>query len=155
MISSFQFDFFTPCYTFLKFDIFSFNEQAFKSAIQGQNAQIWSERANRWLKELSIFQQSYAFGDQTSDNLLQVDQLSNNELPIWLAAQRAVTRYEGLLSPVGPRGRLLKKLLMWAGLIPSIAKETFDLESDVTASEPYLRSVSLPLPHCCSFSQIY
>ncbi|PSS26234.1 MAP protein [Actinidia chinensis var. chinensis] len=117
--------------------------EAFKSAIQGQNAQIWSERANRWLKELPIFQQSYAFSEQTSDNLLQVDQLSSDELPIWLAAQRAVSRYEGLLSPVGPRGRLLRKLLMWVGLIPSIAKETFDLESDVTATEPYLRPIFL------------
>lgn len=116
-------------------------EQAFKRAYQEQDAQIWSERAKIWLNKLSVFQQTNPFSEQSSDNLLEVDKLSDNELPIWLAAQRAVTRYEGILSPVGPRGRLLRKFLVWSGLISPMPRESFDLESDVTTSEPYLRLV--------------
>lgn len=129
-------------------------DQAFKRAYQGQDVQIWSERAKLWLKKLTVLQQTNPSSEQSSDNLLQVDQLSDNELPIWLAAQRAVTRYEGILSPVGPRGRLLRKFLIWSGLISPMPKESFDIESDVTASEPYLRLVLLSQPpflHLFSF----
>ncbi|XP_058200600.1 uncharacterized protein LOC131315295 isoform X2 [Rhododendron vialii] len=117
--------------------------EAFKSAYQGQDVQIWAERAKLWLKKLTVLQQTNPFSEQSSDNLLQVDHLSDNELPIWLAAQRAVTRYEGILSPVGPRGRLLRKFLIWSGLISPMPRESFDLESDVTTSEPYLRPIFL------------
>ncbi|KAI8572983.1 hypothetical protein RHMOL_Rhmol01G0243600 [Rhododendron molle] len=132
-------------YIFVKFNKFSSAalDQAFKSTYQGQDVQIWSERAKLWLKKLTILQQTNPSSEQSSDNLLQVDQLSDNELPIWLAAQRAVTRYEGILSPVGPRGRLLRKFLIWSGLISPMPRESFDLESDVTTSEPYLRPIFL------------
>lgn len=135
-------------YIFVKFDMFSSAalDQAFKSAYQGQDVQIWSERAKLWLKKLTVLQQTNPFSEQSSDNLLQVDQLSDDELPIWLAAQRAVTRYEGILSPIGPRGRLLRKFLIWSGLISPMPRESFDLESDVTTSEPYLRLVLLSQP---------
>ncbi|GMP32777.1 hypothetical protein CsSME_00006382 [Camellia sinensis var. sinensis] len=116
--------------------------EAFKSASQEQDAQVWTERVKLWFKELPLFQQSDSYSQQTSDNLLEVAQLSDNDdLPIWLAAQRAVARYEGILSPVGPRGRLLRRLLMWIGLIPYMPERPFDLEYDVTTSEPYLRLV--------------
>ncbi|KAA8520804.1 hypothetical protein F0562_014924 [Nyssa sinensis] len=121
----------------------SWISEAFKSTSQGQNAEVWTKRIMLWLKELSIFQQSYAYSEQMSDNLLGVDQPSGGDLPIWLAAQRAVTRYEGILSPVGPRGRLLRKLFTWIGLIPSMPKKTFELDSNVTPSEPYLRPIFL------------
>ena len=98
-----------------------------------------------WLEELSLFQQSYSYKEQTSDYLLDVDKLSDSDLPIWLAAQKAVTRYEGLLSPVGPRGRLLRKLLTWSGLIPSTTETTFELQNDNTASELYLGFVLMKL----------
>lgn len=102
-----------------------------------------------WLEELSLFQQSYSYKEQTSDYLLDVDKLSDSDLPIWLAAQKAVTRYEGLLSPVGPRGRLLRKLLTWSGLIPSTTETTFELQNDNTASELYLGFVLMKLyPFC-------
>ncbi|KAF7154418.1 hypothetical protein RHSIM_Rhsim01G0182400 [Rhododendron simsii] len=132
-------------YVFVKFDMFSSAalDQAFKSAYEGQDVQIWSERAKLWLKKLTVLQQTNPFSEQSSDNLLQSDQLSDNELPIWLAAQRAVTRYEGILSPIGPRGRLLRKFLIWSGLISPMPRESFDLESDVTTSEPYLRPTFL------------
>lgn len=95
-----------------------------------------------WLKE-SLFRHSYSSNGQTSDHLLDEDQLSNSELPIWLAAQRAVSRYEGLLSPVGPRGRLLRKLLTWIGLAPPTLETPFQVETNINASEPYLRCVKL------------
>lgn len=102
-----------------------------------------------WLEELSLFQQSYSYKEQTSDYLLDVDKLSDSDLPIWLAAQKAVTRYEGFLSPVGPRGRLLRKLLTWSGLIPSTTETTFELQNDNTASELYLGFVLMKLyPFC-------
>lgn len=147
-ILPFQGHFSKSSYIFVKFDMFSSAalDQAFKRAYQGQDVQIWSERAKLWLKKLTVLQQSNPFSEQSSDNLLQVDQLSDNELPIWLAAQRAVTRYEGILSPVGPRGRLLRKFLMWSGLISPMPRESFDLESDVTTSEPYLRLVLFSQP---------
>ncbi|RVW32640.1 hypothetical protein CK203_076551 [Vitis vinifera] len=113
-------------------------ELAFKSAYQTQEIQVWIKRMKLWLEELSLFQQSYSYKEQTSDYLLDVDKLSDSDLPIWLAAQKAVTRYEGLLSPVGPRGRLLRKLLTWSGLIPSTTETTFELQNDNTASELYL-----------------
>ncbi|XP_059649869.1 uncharacterized protein LOC132295584 isoform X1 [Cornus florida] len=117
--------------------------EAFKSSSQGQRAKVWTKRIKLWLKELPFFKQSYIYSDQIFDNLLGVDQLSDIDLPIWLAAQRAVTRYEGILSPVGPRGRLLRKLFVWIGLIPPMPEQPFNLESDTTTSEPYLRPIFL------------
>lgn len=108
-------------------------------AFQTPEVQDWTEKMKIWLKELSVIQQAFGTNEQTSDDLLGVDQLSDRDLPIWLAAQRAVSRYEGILSPVGPRGRLLRKLLSWIGLI-SLAPETpFELDGDANASDPYAR----------------
>lgn len=115
--------------------------QAFKDASQRDEAQEWIRRLKLWLEEVSLFQQTYFNNEQNSENLLRVDRLSESDLPIWLAAQRAVSRYEGFLSPVGPRGRLLKKLLARVGLIPSTPETPFQLDSDSSVSEPYLRFV--------------
>uniref|UniRef100_A0A2N9EK51 Uncharacterized protein n=1 Tax=Fagus sylvatica TaxID=28930 RepID=A0A2N9EK51_FAGSY len=52
---------------------------------------------------------------------------------------RAVTRYEGILSPVGPRGRLLRKLLSWIGLIPPEPETPYELDTDSNAPELYKR----------------
>ncbi|KAI9180910.1 hypothetical protein LWI28_009370 [Acer negundo] len=112
--------------------------EAFKNASQTQEVQDSIKRMKLWLEELSLFQQSYFSNEQSSDNLLGVDQLSDGELPIWLAAQKAVSRYEGLLSPVGPRGRLLRKLLTWIGLAPPTPEILFPPETKSNASDPYL-----------------
>lgn len=92
-----------------------------------------------WLKELSVFQKSLLYNDPASDEQIGEDQVPNVELPIWLAAQRAVARYEGILSPVGPRGRLLRRLLSWIGLIPPMPETPFEVHNDNNAPEPYLR----------------
>ncbi|XP_024042681.1 uncharacterized protein LOC18046966 isoform X2 [Citrus clementina] len=117
--------------------------EALSKACQTEEVQEVVNRMKLWLEELSLFRQSYFSNEQTSDNLLGADQLSDGELPIWLAAQRAVSRYEGFLSPVGPRGRLLRKLLKWIGLAPSTPETPFQLETDSNASEPYSRPISL------------
>ncbi|KAK9202082.1 hypothetical protein WN944_017291 [Citrus x changshan-huyou] len=117
--------------------------EALSKACQTEEVQEVVNRMKLWLEELSLFRQSYFSNNQTSDNLLGADQLSDGELPIWLAAQRAVSRYEGFLSPVGPRGRLLRKLLKWIGLATSTPETPFQLETDSNASEPYSRPISL------------
>ncbi|KAE7997525.1 hypothetical protein FH972_002153 [Carpinus fangiana] len=120
----------------------SINE-ALQTAIQTQEVQEWSERLKLWLKDLSVFQQSFMYNQRVFDDLLAVQQLSDGDLPIWLAAQRAVTRYEGILSPVGPRRRLLRKLLSWIGIIPPTPETPYELDNDSNASESYKRPIFL------------
>ncbi|XP_023749292.1 uncharacterized protein LOC111897571 [Lactuca sativa] len=121
--------------------------QAFEDSIKGQDLEVWIKRVKVWLKEVSVFRKSYIFDEQMDDDDVikaqGVEEMSDKELPIWIAAQRAVARYEGILSSSGPRGRLLRKLLMWTGLIPSMPEKIFNLESDITSSESYLRPIFL------------
>lgn len=107
----------------------------------------WLERTRLWLRELSMPQGARFHVESSLNDQPVVDQLSDSDLPIWLAAQRAVLRYEGLLSSVlGPRGRLLRKLLSWTGFIPSIQETSFDIDNTSKVSEPYLRLVQVELP---------
>ncbi|XP_044494773.1 uncharacterized protein LOC123217730 isoform X2 [Mangifera indica] len=113
------------------------------NASQTQEVQDITKRMKSWLKELTFSQQSHFSNEETSEGMLGADQLSDDELPIWLAAQKAVSRYEGFLSPVGPRGRLLRKLLTLIGFTSPTPETTFQLETNSNASEPYLRPISL------------
>ncbi|XP_057965110.1 uncharacterized protein LOC131155747 [Malania oleifera] len=115
-----------------------------KAAFKTKEVEMWTKRMKSWLKELTRYQQAYSYNDQTCNNKLDVDQLSENDLPIWLAAQRTVTRYEGILSAVGPRGRLLRKFLIWIGLLPSALETSFKLSTSSSSSEPYLSPIFLP-----------
>ncbi|XP_071692732.1 uncharacterized protein [Rutidosis leptorrhynchoides] len=121
--------------------------KAFERSIEGQDVEVWIKRMTLWFKEVRLFRNSYMFDESSmpdNNNIVGIDQLSNNDnLPIWLAAQRAVARYEGILSSAGPRGRLLRKLLTWTGLIPSMPEKIFNLDSDISASEAYLRPIFL------------
>ncbi|KAK8654438.1 hypothetical protein V6N13_128406 [Hibiscus sabdariffa] len=125
-----------------KWITYNLNE-AFKAADQKDEAGDWVRRLKLWLEEVSLFQQSYLNDEKNSENTLGIDQLSDRDLPIWLAAQRAVSRYEGFLSAIGPRGRLLRKLLARVGLIPPTPETPFQLDSDGSFSEPYLRPTFL------------
>lgn len=113
--------------------------QLYENASQKHEVQNWTERWRLWLKELSVFQKSLLHSDPASDEQMGVNQVPNADLPIWLAAQRAVARYEGILSPVGPRGRLLRRLLSWIGLIPPLPETPFEVQNDNNTPEPYLR----------------
>ncbi|XP_071928754.1 uncharacterized protein [Coffea arabica] len=114
-------------------------EQVLKRNKQIRDTILWTENLNDWLKKLPFFQQSYLDDIFSSEDELEVDLLTSSDLPIWLAAQRAVTRYEGILSTTGPRGRLLRKLLTWIGLAPSAPEQALDLKSRTIAcdSKPY------------------
>ncbi|EOX95510.1 Uncharacterized protein TCM_004990 isoform 3, partial [Theobroma cacao] len=117
--------------------------EALKDASQEEETQNWIGRVKLWLEEVSFFQQSYFNNEQNFENVPGMDQLSDCDLPIWLAAQRAISRYEGFLSPVGPRGRLLRKLLARIGVIRPTSERPFQAHSDSTVSEPYLRPTFL------------
>lgn len=72
------------------------------------------------------------------------DQDLDRDLPIWLAAQEAVSRYEGFLSSIGPRSRLLRKFLTWVGVLPPSPEVPFEFDSENNvATEPHLRSVQV------------
>ncbi|XP_065859955.1 uncharacterized protein [Euphorbia lathyris] len=119
-------------------------KKAVINSSQRQQGQDWVKKMTLWLDDVSLFQQSYfANNEQASDNLVGMEQLSDNDVPIWLAAQRAVSRYEGFLSPVGPRGRLFRKLLTWIGIVPPIPETPFEHDSDNNAAEPHLRPIFL------------
>ncbi|XP_011025302.1 PREDICTED: uncharacterized protein LOC105126210 isoform X1 [Populus euphratica] len=118
-------------------------KEAIRNAFESHEVQDWIKKMTPWLEQLSLFQQSYFSNEQASDNPPEIDQLSDTELPIWLAAQRAVSRYEGFLSPVGPRGRLFRKLLTWIGFLPPLPEKPFELDSYSNASEPRLRPIFL------------
>ncbi|XP_040999932.1 uncharacterized protein LOC121246027 isoform X6 [Juglans microcarpa x Juglans regia] len=118
----------------------SWINEALQVAIQTQEVQEWIKRMKLWLEELSVFQQLLRYSQNASDYLPGVQQLSDRDLPIWLAAQRAVSRYEGILSSVGPRGRLLRKLLSWIGVIPATPEVPYESDGDSNASEPYKRT---------------
>ncbi|KAF3555981.1 hypothetical protein F2Q69_00010305 [Brassica cretica] len=117
--------------------------KALSEASQTQEIQDLSERVKVWLKELSLFKESYLDLAQTSDKFLEGESLSDSVLPMRLAAKRAVSRYEGLLTPVGPRERLFRKLLTWIGFISPGYETPCQLANDSNASEPYLRPISL------------
>ncbi|XP_057422529.1 uncharacterized protein LOC130716577 isoform X2 [Lotus japonicus] len=117
--------------------------ELYENASQKREVQNWTERLRLWLKELSVFQKSLLYGDHASDEQIGVSQVPNAELPIWLAAQKAVALYEGILSSVGPRERLLRRLLSWIGLIPPTPETPFEVNSDSNSPEPYLRPTFL------------
>ncbi|KAF3790406.1 hypothetical protein EJ110_NYTH16562 [Nymphaea thermarum] len=98
-----------------------------------------------WMEEtLSLLKKYWSVkllsdDEATSEDELGVGSQLYNDLPMWLAAQRAVLRYEGLLSQIGPRGRLLRKLLAWIGFIPSFPAKTIGPNDEHTNVDPYLR----------------
>lgn len=110
-----------------------FLEQIFKRIIQIQDAGVLAKRFKRWLDDMSLSLKSYSYDGKIFDELDGID-IFSSEFPIWVAAQKAVTLYEGILSESGPRERLLRKFLAWVGLVPSIPEEAFDLHLDSSSS---------------------
>lgn len=115
-----------------------FLEQVFKSVIQIQDTDVLAKRFKRWLEDISLSLKSHSYDGKIFDELDGIDILSS-EFPIWVAAQKAVTLYEGILSEFGPRERLLRKFLSWVGIVPSTPEEAFDLHLDSSSSESNLR----------------
>ncbi|XP_006349583.1 uncharacterized protein [Solanum tuberosum] len=116
--------------------------EVLERSITKDDAQIWARKTKLWLKYFSIFQQTSSDNQHISNRPFEVDTLSENDFPLSKAAQNAVTRYEENLSAAGPRGRLLKKLLVLIGVLPSTHKQQVD-EIDVTETESHLRPIFL------------
>lgn len=129
----------------LHIHIFVSLKQALKSLNEAQDMQLWIEKVKIWLKEQYLPESGGLHGENMSKNQFEYEQIADGDLPIWLAAQRAVSRYEGLLSPLGPRGRLIRRLLTWIGLIPSLPKASIDFDDDDKYLETYLRLVLVKL----------
>ncbi|XP_015933491.1 uncharacterized protein LOC107459752 isoform X2 [Arachis duranensis] len=117
--------------------------ETYENASRDHRLQSWAERLRLWIKELSLFKKSLLYDEHASDEQMGPNNAPNGELPIWLVAQRAVARYEGILSPIGPRERLLRRLLSWIGLIPPTPEAPFEVDNDSNTSEPYLRPTFL------------
>lgn len=84
-----------------------------------------------WLREKYSPESALSYCESTSRNHQDTDRITDIDLPVWLAAQKAVSRYEGLLSPVGPRGRLIRRMLVWFGIIPSLPEASTDFDDKV------------------------
>ncbi|KAH7668345.1 Tetratricopeptide-like helical domain-containing protein [Dioscorea alata] len=118
--------------------------EALKSSSEAADMQIWIDKVKLWLKERYSLERTKFMVESRSKNELNSEQIGDGKLPIWLAAQRAVARYEGFLSSVGPRGRLIRKLLTWMEIIPSMPEASLDLKEETSYSEAYLRQTFLP-----------
>ncbi|WVZ82976.1 hypothetical protein U9M48_030174 [Paspalum notatum var. saurae] len=117
---------------------------ALKRSTGNQGFQIWIDKLRDWLKEQTYADNSLLLIESYSRDKLNSDQLPDADVPIWIAAQRAVSRYEGILSPVGPRGRLLRRLLTWTGLIPSLPEATINSDDETKHLEGHVRPNFLP-----------
>ena len=115
-----------------------------RCCIMSQKTEVWPNKLKLWLEEMPLSQWPYSFNENEFENEQKVDQISEEDLPIWLAAQRAVNRYEGILSSLGPRSRLFRKFLTWMELIPSVPKKPSKLEPNVNTIESHLR-LGIPL----------
>ncbi|XP_060208772.1 uncharacterized protein LOC132636094 isoform X2 [Lycium barbarum] len=117
--------------------------EVLERSITKDNVQIWAKKIKLWSKSFPIFQQTSSDNQHISNKPFEVDTLSENDLPLLKAALNAVTRYEENLSAAGPRGRLLKKLLVLIGVLPSTHKLQVELEIDDTETESHLRPIFL------------
>ncbi|XP_059288297.1 uncharacterized protein LOC132041616 isoform X2 [Lycium ferocissimum] len=117
--------------------------EVLERSITKDNIQIWAKKIKLWSKSFPIFQQTSSDNQHISNKPFEVDTLSENDLPLLKAALNAVTRYEENLSAAGPRGRLLKKLLVLIGVLPSTNKQQVELEIDDTETESHLRPIFL------------
>ncbi|CAN6215462.1 unnamed protein product [Urochloa humidicola] len=118
--------------------------EALKRSTGNQGFQIWIDKLRLWLKEQTYADNLLLLIESSSWDKLGSDQLPDDDVPIWIAAQKAVSRYEGILSPVGPRGRLLRRLLTWTGLIPSLPEATIKNNDETKHLEGHVRPNFLP-----------
>lgn len=128
--------------SFIKLFLLMVIGQILQNACETPEVQSWTKRLKLWMDDMSNNQELYSLNDENAASLLNEDQASKTSLPIWLAAQRAAPRYEGLLSTVGPRGRLLRKIMTWTGFVTPKSDTPSELEVDDAASETYARLVS-------------
>ncbi|URE48717.1 hypothetical protein MUK42_14537, partial [Musa troglodytarum] len=124
--------------------------EALKRYHEVQNIEIWMDKLKIWLREKYSPESALSYCESTSRNHQETDRITDIDLPVWLAAQKAVSRYEGLLSPVGPRGRLIRRMLVWFGIIPSLPEASTDFDDKVNP-ETKLRYVVYASETCADF----
>ncbi|ERN08195.1 hypothetical protein AMTR_s00018p00182200 [Amborella trichopoda] len=107
--------------------------------------QVLFKGIRSWLKTPSRLKELFSENERSSHgDPLGAELQSDSDLPIWLAAQKAVSRYEDFLSSVGPREILFRKLLVWSGFLPALPTVSVVLDCESTISEPHLRPNFLP-----------
>lgn len=116
--------------------------QQLKHSRESDGSKSWAEEFTEWLKE--------PLKPETDDDLSGIiansltEEEKENYLPVWIAAQQAVPRYEAFLSSVGSRGMLLRKILVWMRILPpSSADLSFSTDSDSTSFESRSRGKTL------------
>lgn len=92
------------------------------------------EKIKHWLDQRSFPPSLGSFENSRLRNLSQ----SDSELPIWLAAQRAIPVYEGFLSSQGPRERLWRRFLTSIGFMPSMPDASLEIGNENKLIDPQL-----------------
>lgn len=111
--------------------------QTWKSLRNDPEGRFLAESLERWVEEPLPLD-----GENTSEGPTQAEyetDESDTDMPIWKAAQQALPRYEAVLSSVGSRGLLLRRILVRMGLLPSDSISPPVADEDPTAVEPHLR----------------
>ncbi|KAI5081235.1 hypothetical protein GOP47_0004418 [Adiantum capillus-veneris] len=94
----------------------SWINQQLKRSRESDGVRTWTEEFTEWLKEPLKPEIDDDFSGIIADSLTDAEK--EDFLPIWIAAQQAVPRYEAFLSSVGARGLLLRKILVWMRILP-------------------------------------
>ncbi|BBN19679.1 hypothetical protein MPTK1_8g12690 [Marchantia polymorpha subsp. ruderalis] len=111
--------------------------KTWKSLRNDPEGRFLAESLERWVEEPLPLD-----GENTSEGPTQAEyetDESDTDMPIWKAAQQALPRYEAVLSSVGSRGLLLRRILVRMGLLPSDSISPPVADEDPTAVEPHLR----------------
>ncbi|MCO5603723.1 hypothetical protein L7F22_057874 [Adiantum nelumboides] len=87
-----------------------------KRSKESDGSKNWAEEFTEWLKEPLKPEIEDDISGIIADSL--TDKEKEDYLPFWIAAQKAVPRYETFLSSVGSRGMLLRKILVWMRILP-------------------------------------
>ena len=87
-----------------------------KQSREEDGSRNWAEDITEWLKEPLKPDMDDDLSSIIADSLTQEEK--EDYLPVWIAAQQAVPRYEAFLSSVGSRGVLLRRLLVWMRILP-------------------------------------
>ena len=90
--------------------------QQLKQSREEDGSRNWAEDITEWLKEPLKPDMDDDLSSIIADSLTQEEK--EDYLPVWIAAQQAVPRYEAFLSSVGSRGVLLRRLLVWMRILP-------------------------------------
>jgi hypothetical protein len=102
--------------------------QQLKQSKEKDASRSWAEEITEWLKEPLKPDMDDDLSSIIADSLTKEEK--EDYLPVWIAAQQAVPRYEAFLSSVGSRGVLLRRLLVWMGILPPLDLKDISIVED-------------------------